>query len=190
MSKQAIEKFSYSRMGIHWIIAALLLIQIPLAWYMIDLPDGPVRYENYALHKALGIVIFALGALRLVWALISRRPRLPGEMSFPEKALAKVSQFILYFIIILMPISGWVMSSAADVPVDLFGLITLPMLVAPDKEFMESMQQIHIAQSYILLTILGLHVIGALKHCFVDQDNVLYSMLPLKSLKNDPEEQA
>ena len=179
------EVFGPVRRGVHWCIAALLLVQIPLAWYMIDLPDGASRDENYALHRALGMVLFALAIFRLIWAVLSRRPRLPTEMSVFEKALAKVSQFILYVIVILMPISGWLMSSAAGVSVDVFGLVTLPSLVEPDKAFMEGMQQVHILQSYLLLTILGLHVIGALKHGFVDQDNVLYSMLPLPSLRNE-----
>lgn len=185
---QELPVFGRVRMGVHWCLAAMLLIQIPLAWYMIDLPEGVSRDDNYALHKALGMVIFALAIFRLVWALLSSRPKLPADMALAEKALAKVSQFILYIIVILMPITGWLMSSAAGIPVDVFGLVTLPSLVEPDKTFMEGMQQAHILQSYILLTILGLHVIGALKHGFVDQDNVLFSMLPLDTVKNEEEQ--
>ena len=181
------ETFGRVRLGIHWTMAALLLLQIPLAWYMIDLPEGAARDDNFNLHRAIGIVILALAVFRLVWALLTRRPRLPADMSIFEKALAKVSQFILYFIVILMPVSGWLMSSAAGVSVDVFGLITLPPLAGPDEALMEGMEQVHIVQSYLLLTVLGLHVIGALKHGFVDQDNVLYSMLPLDTVRNDEE---
>jgi len=179
------EKFGMVRMSVHWAIAALLIIQVPLAWYMIELPNGPDKVANYALHKSLGMVIFAIAVFRLIWALLSRRPKLPAEVPLWEKVLAKLSQALLYILIILMPITGWLMSSAYDVPVSVFGLFTLPDLNEPNKQFAEGMVNAHLLQSWILLTILGLHVIGALKHGFVDQDNVLYSMLPLKSLKND-----
>ena len=122
--------FRRPRLAFHWAIAAMLLIQVPLAWYMIDLPEGASRDSNYGLHKALGMVIFAVAVLRLVWALISKRPPLPPEVGTVEKVLAKLSQAILYIMVILMPISGWLMSSAAGKPVDVFGLLTLPMLVA------------------------------------------------------------
>ena len=183
MSEQP-EQFGRVRVGVHWSIAALLIFQIPLAWYMIDLPDGPDKLSTYGLHKSLGMLLFAIGVFRLVWALLSNRPKLPAETKLWEKALAKCSQAILYIIVILMPITGWLMSSAAGAPVSIFGLLDLPALVEPNKAFMEGMQSAHIIQSYILLTVLGFHVVGALNHGFVKYDNVLYSMLPFKGLWN------
>ncbi len=179
------EQFGLVRLCVHWGIAALLIVQIPLAWYMIELPDGPDKLSNYSLHKSIGMLLFAIAVFRLVWSLLSKRPPLPAETPLYEKVFAKLAQIILYVIVILMPVTGWLMTNAFGDPVSVFDVLTLPDLVEADKEFARGMRNIHLLQSYILLTVLGFHVIGALKHGFVDQNNVLYSMLPLQSLKND-----
>jgi cytochrome b561 len=71
------EKFTFTTRLLHWSIAAVLLIQIPLAWYMTDLPLGPDKFAKYALHKSFGMTLFTLAVVRLVWALIGKRPQLP-----------------------------------------------------------------------------------------------------------------
>ena len=173
------EKFSLPARSFHWAIAALLVVQIPLAWYMTDLPLGPDKFENYALHKSLGMVLFALAVVRLVRAILGQRPELPPETKRYEKILAKATQGLLYLLVIIMPISGWVMSSAANVPVTLFGLIPLPSLVAPNEELMKSLKQVHEMQSWLLMTLVLAHIGAGLKHQMINRDNVLYSMLPL-----------
>jgi cytochrome b561 len=172
------ETFSTPAKFLHWSIALMLLIQIPLAWYMIDLPLGPDKFEKYALHKSFGIILFSLAVLRLMRAIVGTRPPLPPETKRYEKILAKATQGLLYLLVIIMPVSGWVMSSAADVPVSLFGLISLPSLVAPNKELMEGMKNVHEIQSYVLLTLVAAHIFAGLKHQFISKDNVLRSMLP------------
>jgi len=173
------ETFSTGTRWLHWSIAGLLLLQIPLAWYMIDLPLGADKFAKYGWHKSLGILLLSLAVIRLIRAMLIQRPALPADTKLYEKILAKATQGLLYLIVIIMPISGWVMSSAANVPVTVFGLVTLPSLVEPDKALMESMKQIHEIQSYVLLTLVTLHLMAGLKHQFVDRDNVLHSMLTL-----------
>jgi cytochrome b561 len=173
------EKFSFTTRLLHWAIAAFLLVQIPLAWYMTDLPLGPDMFAKYALHKSLGMVLFTLAVARLIWAIIGKRPALPPQTKRYEKILAKATQGLLYLLVIVMPFSGWAMSSAANVPVKVFGVIALPNLVAPNEQFMENMQNVHELQSIVLLSLITLHLLAGLKHYFVDRDNVLQSMLPL-----------
>jgi len=173
------EKFSLTARSFHRAIATLLLIQIPLAWYMVDLPLGPEKFERYALHKSIGMLLFTLAVLRLVRAIVGQRPTLPPNTKTWEKILAKATQGLLYLIIIIMPITGWVMSSAANVPVTVFGLFTLPPLVGADKGLFEIMEEIHEAQSIALLVLVAVHFLAGLKHHFMDRDNVLYSMLPI-----------
>jgi cytochrome b561 len=163
----------------HWSIALLLLIQIPLAWYMIELPMGAEKFARYGLHKSLGMTLFTLAVIRLVRAIICKGPSLPPETKVYEKVLARATQGILYLLLVIMPITGWLMSSAANVPVVLFGVIELPGLVAPNKEFMEGMQNVHEMQSYLLLGLITFHLLGGLKHQFILKNNVLYSMLPI-----------
>ena len=173
------EKFSLPARWLHWSIAGLLLLQIPLAWYMVDLPLGPDKLEKYTWHKSLGMLLFALGVIRLVRGLIGSRPALPAATPRRERILARTIQALLYLVIVIMPISGWLMSSAANVPVKLFGLVTLPPLIGPDKELVEVFEEVHEIQSFVLLTLVTLHILAALKHHFVNRDNVLHSMLPL-----------
>jgi len=172
------DKFSLPARTLHWSIALLLLFQIPLAWYMTDLPLGPAKFENYALHKSIGMLLFALAVLRLVRAVLGTRPPLPAGTPLWEKILAKATQGLLYLLVILMPISGWLLSSAANVPVVVFGVLKLPMLTEPNKEFAAGMASAHEIQGWILMTLVLLHIGAGLKHQFVNKDDVLHSMLP------------
>jgi len=172
------EKYSFPARLLHWSIAALLLVQIPLAWYMVDLPVGPDKLSNYALHKSFGMLLFTLAVLRLLRALLGKRPQLPPGTPAYEKILARLTQGLLYLLVMVMPVTGWVMSSAANIPVIVFGMIRLPSLVGPDKALMESMEEVHEMQAFVLLTLVALHIAAGLKHHFRDRDNVLYSMLP------------
>ena len=173
------EKFSFTARALHWSIAALLLIQIPLAWYMIDLPLSPDKFAKYALHKSFGIVLFTLAVARLIRAITGGRPELPPGTKRYEKILAKATQGLLYLLVMIMPITGWLMSSAANVPVTVFGVVPLPSLVEPNKALMESMQNVHEMQSMLLLGLVAMHILAGLKHHFMSRNNVLYSMLPL-----------
>ena len=177
------EKFSLSRRLFHWGIALLLLIQIPLAWYMTDLPDGPGKIQTFGLHKSFGMTIFSLAVLRLVWSWISQRPALPAGTPRWEKVLAKISQAILYLLVILMPMSGWMMSSFADAPVVIFGLLELPMLVPPDPARVEDFKEMHELQSYILFTVITLHFCAALRHHCIKKNNVLNAMMLFGDLR-------
>lgn len=173
------EKFSFTARLLHWSIALLLLIQIPLAWYMIELPLSADKLAKYALHKSFGMLLFTLAVIRLVRAILGKRPQLPPDTKPYEITIAKTTQGLLYAIIILMPITGWLMSSAANVPVTLFGMLTLPNPVEPNKALMEILQIVHETLSLVLLTLVSLHVLAGLKHHFIGRNNVLYSMLPL-----------
>jgi cytochrome b561 len=125
------------------------------------------------------MTLFVFAVLRLVRAILGSRPPLPATTTMLEKILAKATQGLLYLLVIIMPITGWVMSSAANIPVTVFGRVSLPNLVEPDKALMQTMQNIHEFQSYALLALIVLHVLGGLKHQFIARNNVLYSMLPL-----------
>lgn len=162
----------------HWLTAGLLCIQIPLAYLMMSQPLGPAKLGNYALHKSLGLSIFALTALRLAWRLVHRPPPLPPGIPTWQQRLGRLNQAILYFLMFAMPLTGWLNSSAANMPVSFFGLFTLPNLVAPDPERQEGFEASHEMQAYVLFTLVAVHALAALHHHFVKRDGVLRSMLP------------
>jgi cytochrome b561 len=162
----------------HWTVAGLLLFQIPLAWIMTDQPLGPDKLENYALHKSIGITLFGLTALRLAWRLTHPAPPLPAGTPDWQRWLARLNQGLLYFILFAMPLTGWLMSSAANMPVSFFGLFTLPDLVAPDEVRARSFAGIHEGQGTALMVLILLHALAALHHHLIRRDGILASMLP------------
>jgi len=177
------QKFGTGRMFFHWSIVLFLLLQIPLAWYMTDMPDGSGKLETFNLHRSFGMLLFCLAVARLVWVLLSTRPPLPSDVPRWEKIAAKTGQAILYLLVVLMPISGWMMSSFAGAEIEIFGLFELPPLAAPDSERAESFEEMHEIQSWILLTVIALHVAAALHQHIVKRNNVLLAMLPFHKLR-------
>ena len=171
-------KFGALQQTFHGATAFVLFGQIPLAWYMIDLPLSPDKLGTYALHKSIGMVLFALAVSRAVWALLAKRPALPGTMPRWQVLASKGVEFLLYILVILMPITGWLMSSAANFPVSVFGVVTLPDLVEPNEALFEQLKFGHMMQSRLLIALAAIHILAALKHHFIDKDNVLMSMLP------------
>lgn len=175
--------FNHTRRYLHWAIVLLLLLQLPLAWIMVEQSLSPDKLRNYALHKSLGVLLAFLGLARITAVLLTRRPALPVSLANNERRLARGTQVILMLLLLGMPLTGWLMSSAANTPVSFFGLFTLPDLVAPDRARLESLRQAHRFQSYILLSLIGLHLLGAARHYFLLRNNVLFSMLPLRQLR-------
>jgi len=179
----ATARFSRPRRYLHWLVALLLVVQIPLAWIMVEQQLGPDKLGNYALHKSLGIALLALGLLRILAAASTPRPPLPSALPRAQRVAARSAEGILFLVLIVMPLTGWLMSSAANFPVSVFGWFTLPDLVAPDETLFSELQQVHRWLSYLLLATAALHIAAALRHYFVLRDNVLYSILPLARLK-------
>ena len=171
-------KYSSPARFLHWTIAGLILFQVPLAYYMIDLPLGPDKLESYALHKSVGLSIFALSAVRLAWRWISPPPPLPDTLTPVQQRVAWLTHALLYLVTFAMPLTGWLSSSAANFPVSLWGWFTLPDLVAPNRELHEALELGHRILAYILATAFTLHVAAALYHQFVLRDGGLAAMLP------------
>jgi cytochrome b561 len=178
-----VTEFSLLRRSLHWLVAAFIAFQVPLAWIMVDQKLGPDKLGNYALHKSLGICLFAIGVSRVIVALTTSRPPLPPDMRLPARIMARGTEVLLFLLVVMMPVTGWLMSSAANFPVSFFGLFTLPDLVKPDETLFEALRGAHRMQSYVLLTLLTLHFAAACRHFFILRDNVLYTMLPWRRLK-------
>ena len=170
-------------MTLHWLVFALVVGMVALGWTMVPLPLGVQKLRLYDLHKSIGIIVFSLMAARLLWRLSNPPPALPEHMKTWERRLARISHVLLYIILFAMPLSGWIMSSAANFPVSAFGLFVLPDLVKPDKALLENMKTFHRFASYGLIALFSLHVAGALKHHFVDRDDVLKRMLPGRTVR-------
>lgn len=165
----------------HWAIVLLVGVQVVLAEIAEDLPLGLQKLGVLARHKSFGITILSLALLRLAWRRLSPPPTLPPQMRPYERALANLTHWGFYVFLICLPLSGWLMSSAANFPVSYFGLLTLPDLISPDKELVEPIKNLHELLGKLLFATIAIHVAAALKHHFFDRDDVLRRMLPGKA---------
>lgn len=173
----------------HWAIAGLLLLQIPLAFYMVDQPLGPDKLGNYATHKSIGLLLFTVTALRLVWRLTHPAPAFPAGIARWQRVVARLTQFFLYALMFLMPLTGLLRSQAANFPVSFFRLFRVPTIVGVNEEFSAGMSAAHEIQGTILLGLISAHAFAALHHHFFRKDDVLRSMLPLGRRSGDRRDQ-
>jgi cytochrome b561 len=162
----------------HWVIALLLIGTLIGGLTMVDMKMSPDKFKLYALHKSFGITVLALMLLRFAWRGVDPRPQDVAGMAPVVAFAAHTVHRLLYVAVIAMPISGWVYNSASNFPLQWFGLIQLPALVAPDPGIKHLAHEVHEALAWTILLLLALHVAGALKHHFIDRDDTLRRMLP------------
>lgn len=171
-------RYSGVAMLLHWTIAALVAANFIIPETLEGLPHEEFMDAMWA-HKALGLIIFVLIVLRLLWRLVRRPPPMPASVRPWERALAKVTHAAFYVILLAMPVVGYVGNSYDGSDVNIFGLFTVPRLpVAADDDFAHQLFGLHGTVGTVLLVLIGLHVLGALKHQFIDRNGELYRMLP------------
>ena len=163
---------------LHWLVVLLIVNQWVIAERADSLPIGIAKLQALAWHKSFGITILMLAVLRLAWRWVNPVPDLTADTRPWERVLAKLSHFLLYALIFAMPLSGWLMSSAKNFPVSWFRLFQLPDLVAPDERTYQLMRDLHHLLFDLLVVVAAVHVAGALKHHFIDRNDVLKRILP------------
>ena len=170
----------YTRIAVvlHWLIALLIFGAFPLGLYMSDLVLSPRKLQLYSYHKWIGITVLLLVVLRLLWRATHRPPPLlPGMPRWQEIAAHGVHHG-LYLLMLAVPLTGWLMSSALGFPVVWFGVLPLPDLIGKDKALGEVLKQVHESLNYALLLLVLAHIAGAIKHQLMDRDGTLARMLP------------
>lgn len=180
------EKLRYDPVAItlHWVIAISILCMIPLGFFMEDLPIS-IRFDAYAFHKSLGLTVLALSIFRFVWRLMNPPPALPATMKPVEKLAAHAAHWGLYFLIVAMPLSGWLMVSASrKYPTIFFWLGEVPFIPMPEgidgKTTADMFKEYHETLAYGAIFLVILHVAAALKHHLIVKDDVLMRMLPAR----------
>lgn len=164
----------------HWAVVVLIIVQFILAKRADALPLGPAKIGVLAQHKSVGITILGLVLLRLVWRWLNVVPAEPSAVPTWQRLGARISHVALYILLLVTPVVGWLMSSARNFPVSWFGLVTLPDFIAPSKPAYELLHETHELLAQVLFWLALLHIAAALKHHFIDRDNVLRRMLPVK----------
>ena len=175
------KKYTATAMLVHWAMAIGLIGMFFFGLYMADLPVSPAKLKYYSWHKWAGVTLFALLAFRIVWRATHRPPELPVHMSRGERFVAHAGHAALYLLMIAVPLSGWLMSSAKGIQTVYFGVWPIPDLLAKNDELAKLLQTAHWALNMLLAAVVISHVAAALKHHFLDRDDVLTRMLPSKN---------
>ncbi|WP_374350216.1 cytochrome b [Limnohabitans sp.] len=162
--------------GLHWLMAVLILGLLALGIYMSDLPLSPQKLELYSWHKWFGVTVFLLLWLRLAWRVTHRPPALPETLSAPMRLTAHAGHAALYLLMLAIPLSGWLMSSAKGFQTVWFGVLPIPDLLGRDRELGDLLQQVHKLLNLLLMLTLAGHVLAALWHHFVLKDDTLRRM--------------
>ena len=162
--------------GLHWLMAVLILGLLALGIYMSDLPLSPQKLELYSWHKWFGVTVFLLLWLRLAWRVTHRPPALPETLSAPMRLAAHAGHAALYLLMLAIPLSGWLMSSAKGFQTVWFGVLPIPDLLGRDRELGDLLQQVHKLLNLLLMLTLAGHVLAALWHHFVLKDDTMRRM--------------
>lgn len=182
------KRYSAVAITLHWLIAALIVSNIALAWYFNTL-HGTTKIEPLQLHKSIGITVLILSVGRLAWRLAVPAPPLPPSVRGWERRLAQTVHILFYVIMVGMPLSGWAAVSASALiriyPITLFHLAPWPAIeplanLPPTQMKLVGHQltSVHSLLAKLAYGLIALHVAGALKHQFISRDDVVARMIP------------
>jgi cytochrome b561 len=158
--------------ALHWLTAILVIGLAGVGFWMTDLKPSPTKIEIYGWHKAFGLTVLALTVVRLAW----RATHPPPPLLLASRAMRTLAHSVhglLYLLLLAMPVTGWLMNSAAGFPLSWFGLFRVPPLIERNREAFEFWQDVHATLAIVLVGLIALHVAAALKHRFVDRDATL-----------------
>jgi len=171
-------RYTRTAQALHWLMAVLLVGLVSLGLYMHELPLSPRKLQLYSYHKWAGVTAFLLVLARLAWRATHRPPPLPPGTSPVVRIAANAGHGLLYALMVAIPLSGWLMSSAKGFQTVWFGVLPIPDLLGKDAALGETLRAVH---EYLNLTLIALvtgHVVAALKHQFIDRDGLLLRMWP------------
>ena len=171
------EQYTTTAIVLHWATAALIVANLVLGLSMVPLPLSPRKLQWYQWHKWIGVTVFLLTVARLAW-----RWGHPAPVAVPmplwQRNAATASHAMLYVLLLMIPLSGWVYSSATGIQVVYLGLVPLPDLVAKDRSLATVLRGTHLTLNFLLFVLIVIHAAAALKHHFGARDTVLVRMLP------------
>lgn len=178
MDETGRSKYSTGAMIFHWLIAVLVIVN----WRLVEAAEHASEIEEAALvgnHKAIGITILVLTLGRLAWRLGHKAPPLPAGMANWERLLSRLVHVIFYVLLVGLPLGGWLAGSLAGKEISYFGAFVIPALpVGQDFDMAKTVIGLHKEGGEIMIYLIGLHILGALKHTFYDRNGGLARMLP------------
>lgn len=172
------ESYGKPAILLHWLTAALIVANWLLGLSMVPLPISPRKLEWYLVHKSIGLTVLLLTSVRVGLRAV-RPPPPPVAMPAWQRRAAHASHALLYVLLLAIPLSGWIYSSATGVQVVYLGVLPLPNLVPKDRALADALRLVHVSLNALLFVVFCIHVAAAIKHHVVDRDAALSRILPL-----------
>ena len=163
---------------LHWLVALSVLTTVPVALAMGRAAPGPMQDNLYNFHKSLGVTIFVLMVLRIISRVTAGAPAPEPTLNRFQRAASSAVHGLLYLLLILMPINGYVANSLFGAATPVFGLFEIPPLLAKNEAFANSIFMVHRLMGFTVLALAAVHIAAALQHYFIRRDGVLQRMLP------------
>lgn len=160
---------------LHWGMALLIIGMLAVGLYMADLPNSDFKFFMYDLHKATGLIILLLLVFRLLWRFSQPVPTLT-QLSRPHQFLAKMSVPVLYLVLLVMPISGIIMSQAGGYSINVYGWFTLIQIVNKNADIARNAVAVHQITGWVLMGLIILHILAALYHTLYLKDRLMVRM--------------
>ena len=175
------QRYGWIAMLLHWGMAALLVGLVGLGIYMVRIPDvgfDRAKITLILVHKALGMIALALALARLLWRLTNALPRFVDTLPPWQQVSALFVHMWLYVLLFLLPLTGWLMSSAGGYPTPVFSWFDAPDLIARNEHLFHTLIAVHRWLGYAFAGLIVLHSAAALRHHFVLEDGTLRKMFP------------
>jgi cytochrome b561 len=175
-STESYWRYSPPAVVLHWLIALFIFTLFVLGWCMMTIehrPGGADWWFN--LHRSLGLTVAGFVVLRILWRVSHRPAELSANMPAWEKILARAAHWMLYALMIVMPLTGYLGSSFNRSGAAFFGY-QLPFWSAPDRDLSRLFFSIHASLVWLFVGVIALHALAGLKHWLIDKDKVLQRM--------------
>ena len=171
--------YSAPAMALHWLIAIGIIGGFALGLVMTGIPGFTIaKLKYFSWHKWIGVTVLLLVMLRVVWRATHTPPPLPPGTGRLSTIVAKATHFLLYVLMVAVPVSGYLYSSIAGIQVVYLGLLPLPTLVGRHPEWRETARNVHVYLDWTLAGFVVLHLLAVIKHQVLDRDKLLSRMLP------------
>lgn len=172
------QRYTKTAIVLHWLIALLIIAAFLLGLNMVEIKGfTPTKLKYFSWHKWLGVTVLGLAAVRLLWRLLNKPP---AALAMPrwQHLAAEGMHHLLYLLMFAVPISGYLYSYAAGVPVVYLGLFEMPAVIGPDPELKPVLKTVHYVLTMTMAGAVLAHALAAIKHHLIDRDNTLKRMLP------------
>lgn len=181
MLRNTLKRFGSITKLLHWLIFILIAAQFYFVWSLSE--NSPLIPLYMMLHKSVGVTVLVLGILFYIWHIISIKPLPPENQPQWQYFISKLVHHVLFILIILMPLVGYLLTCSDGKPINFFGWFTIPCLIPTSEQLGNMMFSVHETIAFIILILVGIHFLAALYHHVIRKDEVLKRMLPFTSNK-------